>query len=65
MYRTGYQIEVNDRPVFRVFPTMAEAAAYSEVVYRGKTFRITAIEDYPNSRFLNNTVLTLRKRHIN
>lgn len=65
MSRMAYRIEVNDKPVYRAFPTMEEAAAYSQVVYRGKRFRITQTDEYPNSRFLNNTVLTLRKRQLN
>jgi hypothetical protein len=65
MFRIAYRIEVNDKPVYRAFSTMQEAAAYSEVVYRGKQFRIREVEDYPNSRFVNNTVLTIRTRHIN
>lgn len=57
--RKAYKI-VGSREVYRTFPTYEEAESYREIVWRGAAVKIVEIDQYPNSRFINNRPLTIR-----
>lgn len=64
MFKRAYVIQTSSGSVYRSFPNINEAKAYRDVVFRETTTQIEQQDVYPNSRFINNRVLTVRQRHV-
>lgn len=60
--RRAYKL-VSSRETYRTFPTQNEADQYRSIVMRDIPVTIIEVEQYPNSRFINNRPLNIRGQH--